>query len=92
MKRIYKYTLEITDAQKLKLPSGSRILSVEEQNQQIVLYAVVDTSVSESLTDDYKIFIIGTGHCADESIHKSFIGTVKLAEGRLMFHVFYGLV
>ena len=93
MRTIYKYVLKVTDIQNLTLPSGSRIISVEEQNGEIVLYAVVNTSMkTNTITDKYVIFIIGTGHCADNSIGNTFLGTVKLAAGQLMFHVFYGLV
>ena len=84
---IYKYTLEVVDVQQLDLPTGSKILSVEEQNRKIVLYALVDDT--QSGLDCFEIFIKGTGHLADNIDNCEFLGTVKLYEGRLMSHVFY---
>jgi hypothetical protein len=39
--KIFKYNLEVTDEQTLKLPPGSRVLSVINQRDNIVLYAFV---------------------------------------------------
>lgn len=87
MKKIFKFKLEITDEQILSLPLNSRILSVAEQFGDMVLYAVVDTS--EDLKEDYKIIIHGTGHPANDIDNCTFLGTVKMEDGQLMFHVFY---
>jgi hypothetical protein len=48
MKKIFKYKLEAVDEQILELPRGSKILSVEEQNGDIVLYALVDSDAESS--------------------------------------------
>ena len=83
MKTVYKYNLASTDVQELILPAGAVILSVEEQYGDIVLYALVDTE--EAKMQPRTIYIHGTGH---EVYGEYFIGTVKLLEGSLMFHVF----
>ena len=87
MKRIYKYVLGIVDSQELSLPLGSKVLSVEEQYGNIVLYALVDTEWSE--LEIYSVIIHGTGHQANDIENYCFLGTVKLADGQLIFHVFY---
>lgn len=87
MKRIYKYNLESTDKQIISLPYNSQLLSVAEQYENIVLYALVDTK--EAKTKDVTIIIHGTGHNADDVDAAHFLGTVKLMNGGLMFHVFY---
>ena len=86
--RIFKFVLKVENSQELELPRGSRILSVCEQNGEIVLYAMVDTTISANIIYDISIF--GTGHpipilCENQK----FLGTVGLHEGKLMFHVFY---
>lgn len=89
--KIYKYQLEITDRQTLKLPFGAKILSVETQTSggitdtRIVLYALVDP---DAIVEE-RIFIIhGTGHPMEpQEINYPFIGTVSVG-GVLMFHVF----
>jgi len=86
MKRILKYELDIIDYQDLVLSENSKILSVENQRDTIVLYAITDgTSPSPC---HYSIFIFGTGHPADNAIGAQFIGTVSLRNGSLMLHVF----
>jgi hypothetical protein len=86
MKSIYKFTLLIADQQTLTLPKGSRILSVTEQRGNIVLYSLVDTNAES--TEDVLIIIHGTGHPANDIDDCTFLGTVKLRGGGLMFHVF----
>ena len=88
MKKIYKYTLKTVDFQNLELPKGSKIISVIELYDGIVLYAIVDTDTSE--TELYDIAIKGTGHPFPEKLDTyTFLGSVKLMNGQLIFHVFY---
>lgn len=84
MKRILKYTLDIVDYQELTLSENSKILSVANQRDNIVLYALTD----ELSTCTYAIIMHGTGHPADDVIGAQFIGTVSLYNGSLVFHVF----
>ena len=84
MKRILKYNLDIVDHQDIVLSDNSHILSVENQRDNIVLYAITD----ELTTCTYSIIMHGTGHTADDVIGAQFIGTVSLHNGSLMFHVF----
>lgn len=84
MKRILKYTLNIVDYQEITLSENNKILSVANQRDTIVLYALTD----ELTTCTYSIIMHGTGHPADDVIGAQFIGTVSLYNGSLMFHVF----
>lgn len=87
-RKIYKYTLELTDKQVLSLPQGAKLLSVEEQGGKIVLYALVNPE--EKIRAGFKIYVFETGHPLPEIIYSfDFLGTVKLQDGALMFHVFY---
>lgn len=87
MKKIFKYILEPVDVQRLDIPTGSKLLSVTEQYGKIVLYALVDDA--QGGLDSFEIFVKGTGRPADDIDNCKFLGTVKLYEGELMFHVFY---
>jgi len=87
MKKIFKYRIEVKDEQVISIPKNSRILSVEEQFGQIVIYAVINTT--EERTENYSIIIHGTGHPANDIDDCNFLDTVKLENGALMFHVFY---
>jgi hypothetical protein len=91
---IYKYKLEVDDIQTIEIQGLQRILSVEEQNDNIVLYAQINTVFPNPLrkSDQVEIIITGTGHDRPE-LNKvgywTFLGTVKMMGGDLMFHVFY---
>jgi len=88
MKRIYKYELKPQEMQIISLPVGSKVLSVIEQNDTIMMYALVN--IEEKETDKYYFTIYGTGHDISNGINTfEFIDTVKLQGGSLVFHVFY---
>lgn len=89
MKCIYKYQLDLIIGipQSVDMPIGSEILSVKEQYNEVVLYALVDPTRDKR---SRKIVIIATGQ-EYENLHASqYIGTVSLDRGILMFHVFAG--
>lgn len=86
MKRVYKYPLQITDDQTIKLKG--KPLSVIVQYECAVLYALYDETAEER---EYKIHIAGTGHPIDDSIiaEYTFLDTIYLYHGNLVFHIFY---
>ena len=88
MRAIYKYQLKVQDSQELMLPIGTEILSVCEQYNSIVLYAIVNKD--EKIEHKYQVKIFGTGHDIQPDLNDEdiFLGTVSLSGGRLMFHVF----
>jgi len=92
MKKIYKFRLDIQkEKQILKIKGCIEILSVESQEMDIVVYALVDDSVSYN--KKYEFYVVGTGHDANHISDKlfpyTFKGTVKMMDGALMWHVFY---
>ena len=83
MKRIYKYELPLKDKPIIAMPYGAEILSVGEQEGEIVIWAQVDVDNPE--IDKY-FLIFPTGAEMICGI-KSFIGTVQMKSG-LVFHVY----
>jgi hypothetical protein len=85
---IFKYPLEMTDKQIVKMPRGSSPLSVLNQRESLVLYAAVPDP--ETGTEDRVIYVKGTGHTADDLPLKGcrFLGTVAFLDAALVFHVF----
>lgn len=83
--RVFKYKLAIEDHQKLTLPSRCTILSVINQNEEVVLYAKVNDE--EKNTSDIDIYIHGTGHEVEREADL-FLGTVALRNDALILHVF----
>jgi len=87
MSTIFKYHLDIRDEQILYLPAGHKILSVHEQAGSLMLWAIVDPSIEETVPR--VIHIRGTGHPMPKGEDVRFINTVLLLEGSLVFHVFW---
>lgn len=86
MKRIFKYELIVANHSKLCLPAGTKILSVQTQQDKVCLWAVVDESQEDLCLLD--IFMYATGqNVSDKDLEdKRFAGTVQL--GELVYHVF----
>lgn len=87
MKTIYKYSLKNADRQGVYLPNGAIILSVVNQNEDAVLYALVDSEKIEK--ERRNIFVHGTGHPIKNvpEYDLKFIGTLVFRDG-LVFHFF----
>lgn len=82
MKTVYKYILEPDTV--LDMPEGGAVLCVHAQDNGIHLWALVDSAAP---LEKRRFVIFGTG--IDISIPGlSYIGTVHLFHGRLVFHVF----
>lgn len=90
MKKIFKYRLDYIDHEEhiiIDMPIPAKILSVVEQNNIAVIYVLTD---NENRTTPVDILTVGTGLAIHENIDAyKFIGTVKLDNGKCMWHVFY---
>lgn len=89
MNTILKYKLENVDQQTIEIPLPARVLSVIEQNDDIMLCSVVDDDkdVPKIPVD---ISIKGTGDVVENGIGLyTFLGTVKLFDGKEIWHIFY---
>jgi len=89
MKTVYKYVLPITDVASIKMHKDAEIVHVDNQLEQLCIWAVVDNELPIVLR---KFRIAGTGHRLDYD-HlkvevKCHLGTVKLYGGALILHVF----
>lgn len=82
---IYKYPIDITDEQAVYMPKGSTILHVAEQQGRVCLWAMVDPGAK---TATRRILVFGTGHPCDDAIGMNYVGSVLIAGGQLVFHVF----
>ncbi len=83
MRTIYKYTLNPKDLN-VRMPIGARLLSVAEQNNQICVWAEVD---SEADTELVGFEVFGTGHELTDNNHE-FVGTALMDDGDFVFHVY----
>lgn len=87
MKTIFKYALEVTDTQTVDLPADAVILTVQLQNGDPMLWALIDADTTQGQTR--KIHIYGTGHPIRDRLGR-YLSTFQMQNGRLVFHVFEG--
>lgn len=88
MKKIFKYPIEVVDAQVLVLPLGAKVLSAIAQGDDLVVYALVEPTVE--FKKNIEIRIIGTGHDITFDLQKfKFLNSISTWGGRLIWHVFY---
>jgi len=87
MQTIYKYPLSLASSQGVSMPQGAKILSAQMQNDELQVWAIVDTEAPAP--DDYYEFIIaGTGNPTHINIRDAnYLSTVQ--DGGFVWHVFY---
>lgn len=86
MRKIYKTQLKVRDSQVIAMPVGSQILTVQVQRGVICLWFSVDPEENQLI--DRHIRIVGTGHPIIDEQVLQYIGTVQMAEGDLIWHIF----
>lgn len=87
MKTIFKYPLYLVDEQTVPLPNGAQPLSVQLQNGELYMWALVDIQ-SPSNPRRFRIFGTGTPAMLDSNWH--FVDTVQ--QGMLVWHIFVEMV
>jgi len=89
MRTIWKFPLEVEDAQIISVPFGTQLLSVQAQYGTVpCIWGLVPNDTAEK--EKISILTVGTGHPIDTKYDRyTFLGTYQLLEGGLVFHVFY---
>lgn len=80
--KIWKFPIEVTDSQCISMPFHSKIICVQSQRDEVVLWALVDPA---SPLRQRWIELRGTGHDAP---FNGYIGTAQTHGGSLVWHVF----
>lgn len=85
MKTIWKFRLSITSPQRVEMPEGAEILTVQSQDGIACLWAMVD--IQNANVPRY-IEIHGTGNSIHESmaVNRKYIGTFQ--QPPFVWHVF----
>ena len=86
MQKVYKYAVPITDFPVIPMPEYSKVLSAQVQYDQVFIWALVDLNLNHKMVER-KFMLAGTGHPIFET-DLDFIGTVQLADGSLIYHLF----
>ena len=87
MKTVWKYTLPIIGGIHIQMPLHSEILSVKNQKENLVMYALIDPEIS-NVVGMRKFRIVGTGHHISFENHPCYIGSVLFQSGNFVAHVF----
>ncbi len=89
MRTIFKYRLNVVDRQRVSMPTGAEILSVQFQSGLLHLWALVE---DQTRTSEDRVFLMfGTGHDTEgEASADRYVGTVQEAARGLVWHVFEG--
>lgn len=87
MRKVYKYPLRVTDEQEIEIPYNAECLSVQMQDGQVCLWALVNP---DAVMSKLRILIAGTGHPIDENEIFKYISTFQMHGGKLVFHAFIG--
>lgn len=79
---IFKYQLDVTDIQKIRLHKDAQILSIQDQHDIVCLWALVNL---EAPMEERTIEMYGTGH--DVPAGRTHLGSVQNHD-RFVWHVF----
>jgi hypothetical protein len=84
MQTVWKYTLPVSDIAMQSMPLNAEVIHVAEQHGQLCMWALVRPSNPQVMRH---FRIAGTGHPISNEIQRH-VGSVLLADGDLVFHVF----
>ena len=85
-KTVYKFTLEFTDVQDIKMQKGAKILSVGVQRGIVCIWALVEPNAQK---ENRRFAIVGTGcEMTLNQYFGKFIGTVLTEGDALVWHIF----
>lgn len=87
MKIIYKYELEIKQAQVINIKGYSKILKVAEQNERLFIWVSIDPESELIFTSTILIFGTGIEINETQSERCKYLDTVLMSSG-LVWHVF----
>jgi len=89
-KSIWKFSLEIISYQKLFMPKGAKILTVQSQYNAPYIWAICN--IEEREKEERKFEIFGTGNPYYENhffgMGHNYIGTFQLDNGAFVWHLF----
>jgi hypothetical protein len=97
-KTIWKYPLSAADDFIIAMPLGSRVLSVMVQDEVPYIWVLFSAPEDEltpgaaPLMAKYHFKLVGTGHVRNDLDDAVYIGSFMLADGKLVFHLFQGMV
>ena len=85
---IWKFDIEVSDIQQIKMSQLAELLSVQVQHGAVCIWALINP---DNPIVDRNIIMSGTGHDLSDRLLGKFLGTVQFPDDDdLVFHVFDG--
>ena len=84
--KIWKYTLQ-PGVTRLEIPNGGQVLSVQVQHGEPRIWVLVDPTARNEARE-FTVYGTGVDVPSRHEGLKAFIGTIQMAEGSLVYHVF----
>lgn len=95
-RKVFRYPVELTDEQTIMMPEGAQILCVARRegtrvvlgvgsHEAVELWALVDPQAAPQRR---RLRVAGTGHPLASEDNLVYLGTVQIAQGQLVFHIF----
>lgn len=84
-KTVWKYEFHLIDEFAIEMPKGARVLAAQEQYGSPMMWALVDPTQPVEMR---RFRLAGTGHKIDNADHLTYVGTLQLQGGGLVFHLF----
>ena len=87
MKTIWKFPLKDGDVQRIEMPKGAQILTVQRQYEQPCVWAIVDVD-DGSLTEMRVFEVHGTGNPLpdEKGVERAYVGTFQ--QPPFVWHLF----
>jgi hypothetical protein len=83
-KTIWKYPLSVTERQRIQMPQGAEILTIQTQAEQPCIWVIVDPEQPKEIR---YLETFETGQEITDAPRK-YLGSYQLKEGKFVFHVF----
>jgi len=85
MKTIYKYPIDLKQRQWIQLPRGAEILSAHAQDNELFIWALVDT---EQEIAPREVLVFATGEVCEIPTHRPYQHIDTVHAGPWVWHVF----
>ncbi|MFX1364422.1 MAG: hypothetical protein ACFE9Y_05785 [Promethearchaeota archaeon] len=84
--KIWKYPINTQEVNfALEMPEGAKLLTFDVQKEIPTLWALVNSNKKY----EKRFFrFVGTGDTIEEEVNLDYIGTIQMADGKLIFHLF----
>lgn len=84
--QIWKFELSTHDKE-IQMPFGAKILSVQMQGENICIWALV-VPTNSTQPRYFEVYVTGHNIHCDIGIEREYLGTIKLDNDNLIFHIF----